>query len=122
MKRTLVASAIAVCLLACLCSAAAGTGPEHLFRFAILSDRTGGHTPGVYPQVIEEIGLLNPDFVVTVGDHIEGYGEDYGRSDAEWDSLYVLLGALDVPVYMTPGNHDVWDDESEADVQGANGV
>jgi 3',5'-cyclic AMP phosphodiesterase CpdA len=114
MTRTFVASAVAICLLVCLCPSAAGTGSESLFRFAILSDRTGGHTPGIYQQVIDEINLLNPDFVVTVGDHIEGYGEDYGRSDAEWDSLQALIGVLEVPVYMTPGNHDIWDDESEA--------
>ena len=114
MRKTFVASAVVVCLVACLCPAAAGTASEPLFRFAILSDRTGGHTPGIYPQVIEEINLLNPDFVVTVGDHIEGYGEDYERSDVEWDSLMVLIGALEAPFYMTPGNHDIWDDESEA--------
>ncbi len=114
MGRTFVASAVVVCLVACLCPAAAGDYAEPLFRFAILSDRTGGHTPGIYPQVIEEINLLNPDFVVTVGDHIEGYGEDYERSEVEWDSLMVLIGALEAPFYMTPGNHDIWDDESEA--------
>ena len=114
MGKTFVASAVVVCLVACLCPAAAGDYAEPLFRFAILSDRTGGHTPGIYPQVIEEINLLNPDFVVTVGDHIEGYGEDYERSDVEWDSLMVLIGALEAPFYMTPGNHDIWDDESEA--------
>ncbi|MCK4409447.1 MAG: metallophosphoesterase, partial [Candidatus Eisenbacteria sp.] len=114
MRRTFVASTVAVCLVACLCSAAAAADSEPLFRFAILSDRTGGHVPGIYPQVIEEINLLNPDFVVTVGDHIEGYGEDYERSEVEWDSLMVLIGALEAPFYMTPGNHDIWDDESEA--------
>lgn len=114
MIRTFIASAIIVCLLACLSPADAGTGSEHLFRFAILSDRTGGLTPGVYPAIIDEIDLLNPDFVITAGDHIEGYGEDYERSDAEWDSLLALIGVLDVPVYMIPGNHDIWDDESEA--------
>ncbi len=113
MGRTFVVSAVAACLVACLCSPAAGTGSEPLFRFAILSDRTGGHTPGIYPQVIEEINLLNPDFVVAVGDYIEGYGEDYERSEAEWDSLMVLIGALEAPLYMTAGNHDIWDDESE---------
>lgn len=86
---------------------------EALFRFAILSDRTGGHTPGVYPQVIAEINLLHPDFVVTVGDHIEGYGEDYERSEAEWDSLLSMIGELRAPVYLTPGNHDIWDGTSE---------
>ena len=114
MRRTFVVSAIAVCLLTCLWSAAAGEASGPLFRFAILSDRTGGHVPGIYQQVIEEINLLNPDLVVTMGDHIEGYGEDYGRSDAEWDSLLTMLGALEAPVYVTAGNHDIWDDESEA--------
>jgi predicted phosphodiesterase len=114
MRKISVASAAVVCLVACLCPIAAGDYAEPLFRFAILSDRTGGHTPGIYPQVIEEINLLNPDFVVTVGDHIEGYGEDYGRSNVEWDSLMVLIGALEAPFHMIPGNHDIWDDESEA--------
>jgi hypothetical protein len=81
---------------------------------AILSDRTGGHTPGIYPRVIEQINLLNPDIVVTVGDQIEGYGEDYERSLAEWDSLLVLLDAVEAPLYLVAGNHDIWDDTSEA--------
>ncbi|MCK4681213.1 metallophosphoesterase, partial [bacterium] len=114
MRRTFAASVVAVCLVACLCSAATGDNAEPRFRFAILSDRTGGHTPGIFPQVIEEINLLNPDFVVAVGDYIEGYGEDYERSEAEWDSLMILIGALEAPLYMTAGNHDIWDDESEA--------
>jgi hypothetical protein len=63
--------------------------------------------------VIDEIRLLHPDFVVTVGDHIEGYGEDYDRSEAEWDSLLPMIDELGVPVYMTPGNHDIWDETSE---------
>jgi len=84
-----------------------------LYQFAILSDRTGGHVPGVYAQVIREINLLNPDFVITVGDHIEGYGEDYERSEAEWDSLLLLVGEVEAPLYLAPGNHDIWDDHSE---------
>jgi hypothetical protein len=114
MRRTIGASAVALCLVASLCAVAVAAESQPLFRFAILSDRTGGHTPGIYPRVIEEINLLNPDFVVTVGDQIEGYGEDYERSDAEWDSVLVLLDALEAPLYLTAGNHDIWDDESEA--------
>ncbi len=112
MRTAIVVMVAAACLVA-FCPGSADAA-EALYRFAILSDRTGGHTPGIYPRVIEEMRLLNPDFVVTVGDHIEGYGEDYERSDAEWDSLLTMLRAFDVPVYMTPGNHDIWDDESEA--------
>jgi len=112
MRRALTATLLAALVLA-VATAAVAAQSAPLFRFAILSDRTGGHIPGIYPRVIEEINLLNPDFVVTVGDHIEGYGEDYERSDAEWDSLMIMIGELEAPVYMLPGNHDIWDDHSE---------
>ncbi len=106
-------TALALIVLACV-TATPVLGSDSVFRFAILSDRTGGHTEGIYPRAIEEIALLNPDFVVTVGDHIEGYGDDYERVEAEWDTLLGFLERLEVPVHMTPGNHDIWDDESEA--------
>ena len=111
--RTAVAGALVCVAFACTATSADESSGA-LYRLAILSDRTGGHTPGVYPEVIEAINRLNPDLVVTVGDHIEGYGEDYERAHAEWDSLLVLLRAIEAPVHMTPGNHDIWDDESEA--------
>ncbi len=97
-----------------LAAAAPAADADGQYQFVILSDRTGGHTEGVYPKVIEEINLLSPDFVVTVGDHIEGYGEDFERVNAEWDTLLAMLDTIDAPVYMTPGNHDIWSDESEA--------
>jgi hypothetical protein len=115
MGRRAVLTLIAVALLAAtLAWAPAASGQEPVFRMAILSDRTGGHTPGIYPRVIEEINLLNPDIVVTVGDQIEGYGEDYDRSEAEWDSVLILLEAVEAPLYLVAGNHDIWDETSEA--------
>jgi hypothetical protein len=103
-------------LLACLMAlpvTALGEAAEPLFHIAILGDRVGGHVPGIYERVIDEINLLGPDLVVTVGDHIEGYGEDFERTRAEWDSLLPVLGRLTAPVRMTPGNHDIWSDGSE---------
>ena len=47
--------------------AAPASAQEPAFRLAILSDRTGSHVPGIYPRVIEQINLLSPDIVVTVG-------------------------------------------------------
>jgi predicted phosphohydrolase len=119
-RWTHTAAAVAIGLLVVLCAACAA-GSDAAFRFAILSDRTGGHTDGVYPQVIEEISLLNPDFVITVGDHIEGYGEDFERVGAEWDTLLEFLDRLEVPVYLTPGNHDIWSAESEEVYQARTG-
>lgn len=103
----------AAMLVAVVPRASAASGEEAVFRMAILSDRTGSHTPGIYPRIIEEINLLNPDIVVTVGDQIEGYGEDYERSAAEWDSVLALLDAVEAPLYLIAGNHDIWDDTSE---------
>lgn len=110
-RKVILIALVAVLAFASLASAAGeGSVP---FRFAILSDRTEGHTPGVWQKVIEAIKTEKPDFVVTVGDHIEGYGEDYERVEAEWDSVLAILRTVGVPVYMTPGNHDIWDDRAQ---------
>ncbi|MBD3368635.1 MAG: hypothetical protein GF405_10775 [Candidatus Eisenbacteria bacterium] len=109
--RTRVATSVLAVLL--LLGAAAPVWSGASYHFAVLSDRTGGHTEGVYPRVIEEIARLNPDFVVTVGDQIEGYTDDDQLANAQWDTIESFLGRLDCPVYLTAGNHDIWSDESE---------
>jgi predicted phosphodiesterase len=112
MKRGRMVVAMVSFLMAFWVLAAWAESPPPLLHFAILSDRTGGHIEGVYPRVIEEIARLNPDFVVTVGDHIEGYGEDMNLASAQWDTILGMIGRLGAPVYMTPGNHDIWSDPS----------
>ena len=46
--------------------------PDH-FQFAIVSDRAGGHRPGVFMDAVNKLNLLQPEFVMSVGDLIEGY-------------------------------------------------
>lgn len=77
------------------------------FRFVIVADRTGGHRPGVFEQAMAKIDLLRPDFVVCIGDLIEGYTDDRDEIDAQWTEVDGLLGRLDVPVFYVPGNHDL---------------
>lgn len=79
-------------------------------RFAIIGDRTGGHEPGIYPEIIKEIERLKPEFVMTVGDMIEGYTEDPARMTEEWEEYVTLVEPLTVPIYYTPGNHDITTD------------
>jgi len=86
---------------------------DHPVRFAIIGDRTGGHTPGVYGDIVEEIQRLRPDFVVSVGDLIEGYIDDKAKIDEQWDEYWELIKPLSMPLYHTPGNHDIWDDQSD---------
>src|SRR5438552_544617 len=45
--------------------------PEE-FQFSIVSDRTGGHRAKVFSRAVERLNLLQPEFVVSVGDLIEG--------------------------------------------------
>jgi 3',5'-cyclic AMP phosphodiesterase CpdA len=86
--------------------------PAASFNFAIVSDRTGRAVPGVYEQAWREVAAVHPDFVITVGDAIEGLTTP-GAARAEWEALKPLW-LRDVPVYHAPGNHDIWDAASEA--------
>jgi len=76
-------------------------------RFAILGDRTSGHVPGIYGRVVEEIQLLRPDFVITVGDMIEGYVDDTAVMNDRWGKYLGLVKPLTMPLYYTPGNNDI---------------
>jgi predicted phosphodiesterase len=76
-------------------------------RFAVLGDRTGGHVPGIHAEIIEEIERLKPDFVMTVGDMIEGYGADTGHYMQGWRDYNELVARLSMPVYITAGNNDI---------------
>ncbi len=80
--------------------------PEN-FQFVIVGDRTGGHRPGVFGRAIERINQLQPEFVVGVGDLIEGYRDDVESLTAQWDEFDGIVRRLDMPFYYTVGNHDI---------------
>src|SRR4051794_11564104 len=46
------------------------------FQFAVVSDRTGGHRARVFSRAVDQLNLMQPEFVVSVGDLIEGYTEN----------------------------------------------
>lgn len=88
-------------------TARAVSEPRNNFHFSILGDRTGSAQPGIYQRVWREIDLLHPDFVINVGDTIEG-GDDV-KAPAEWAMLRPLWDRYrQYPLYFTPGNHDIW--------------
>src|SRR3972149_6216471 len=45
-------------------------------RFVVVTDRTGEHRDGVFESAMPKINLVRPEFVVSVGDLIEGYTEE----------------------------------------------
>ena len=76
------------------------------FQFAVVTDRTGGHRDGVFESGIAKLNLLQPDFVMSVGDFIEGYTTDLAEIDREWDEFTGYIKALKMPFFYVPGNHD----------------
>ncbi len=87
------------------------TEPKNDFRFSIIGDRTGGAQPQIYGRVWREVDMLHPDFVINVGDSIQG-GRDE-TAPGEWQELRPIWQRYShYPLYFTPGNHDVFSDTS----------
>ncbi len=78
------------------------------FQFVIIGDRTGGaNVSGTFALAIDQLNLLQPEFVINVGDVIEGYSDDKAELNAEWDEMDGMLEKLAMPFFRTPGNHDI---------------
>jgi predicted phosphodiesterase len=77
------------------------------FQFVIMSDRTGGRRPGVFARAVEKVNLLQPEFVMCVGDLIDGYTEDPAEMARQWDEFDALVEPLEMPFFYVPGNHDI---------------
>jgi predicted phosphodiesterase len=85
------------------------------FHFVVVSDRTGGNRARIFSQAMEQINLLQPTFVVSVGDLIEGYTKDAAILAGQWKELQTYTSKLQMPFFYVPGNHDVAN-PTEADV------
>jgi hypothetical protein len=77
------------------------------FQFAVVGDRTGGHRAGVFRHAVDVLNLLQPEFVLSVGDLVEGYTEDPAVAAAEWREFDAEVGRLQMPFFYVPGNHDL---------------
>jgi 3',5'-cyclic AMP phosphodiesterase CpdA len=96
--------------LAGFAARSASTESTNDFRFSILGDRTGDAEPQVYESVWRDVSALHPDFVINVGDTIQG-GND-ATAESEWRALRPLWDRSKLPQFFTPGNHDIWSDIS----------
>ena len=84
------------------------------FQFAIVSDRTGSRRAKVFSRAVERLNLLQPEFVVSVGDLIEGGKKTRKQLAAEWEEFDGYVKRLQMPFFYVPGNHDVGNAESQA--------
>lgn len=83
------------------------------FHFAVLSDNAGSGRPGVLAAGLRMVNLLRPEFVVGLGDLVEGYMTPDGRTATEdtyrgwWGEIDRELEQLEMPFFFLPGNHDL---------------
>ncbi len=80
---------------------------EETFHFVVVSDRTGGHRARVFSQAVEQINLMQPAFVICVGDLIQGYTKDTGTLAEMWKEFQTYTSRLQMPFFYVPGNHDL---------------
>ena len=84
------------------------TDPDK-FSFVILGDKTSGGEGKwpIFDRAVDSINLLNPDFVITIGDQIPGHMHDRQQWDAEWAEYLEHAHRLQVPALLVVGNHDI---------------
>jgi hypothetical protein len=86
--------------------------PADNLHFVLLGDRTGEAQPGVYERVWRQLAAAPPAFVLSVGDTIQGL--DDATAEAEWrEAMRLVAPYRRIPLYLVPGNHDVWSGASE---------
>jgi len=77
------------------------------FTFAIVSDLWGGYRNGIFDVAAVQVNQLRPEFVLSVGDLIDGGSEDRARLHQEWDGFDALAAKINAPFFFAGGNHDL---------------
>jgi 3',5'-cyclic-AMP phosphodiesterase len=82
------------------------------FHFVLLGDRTGEVQAGIFEKVLRQSAATNPAFLLGVGDTIQGLSD--ATAESEWKDVERILAPYrKIPLYLAPGNHDVWSALSE---------
>ncbi len=77
------------------------------FNFCIIGDRTGNPNDVIFKKVINTVRAMQPDFVICIGDLINGYSKSKKKINKEWNSLFGDLAEVHQPIFLVPGNHDI---------------
>ncbi len=77
-----------------------------LFRFAVVTDNAGGPRWGIFGEAMDKLNLMQPEFVMSIGDYIEGYEDSREGLQAQWKRFLTDIDKLEMPFFFVPGNHD----------------
>jgi 3',5'-cyclic AMP phosphodiesterase CpdA len=81
--------------------------PADDFTFAIISDLTGDEREGIFSVAVEQLKLLRPEFIMSVGDLVEGGTEDTVQLKKEYDYFDERVLKAGAPFFHVGGNHDL---------------
>jgi predicted phosphodiesterase len=71
------------------------------------SDLTGGERERIFEVAMAQLSLLRPEFIIGVGDLIEGGTTDTAQLNSEWDWFDERARRAKAPVFYVGGNHDL---------------
>ena len=80
---------------------------EEDFTFGIIADLTGGERQRIFNVGVAQVNRLEPTFVLSVGDLIEGGSMDTTVLKKEWDSFGDRASKFTMPFFYLGGNHDL---------------
>jgi hypothetical protein len=75
--------------------------------FAVIGDLNSGYRPGVIEIAAQQMSLLKPKFILSIGDLIEGGGEDSAKLKTQYDELDARVAKAGAPFFHVGGNHDL---------------
>src|SRR5260221_10147055 len=75
------------------------------FTFAVISDLNSGERAGVFEVAAEQLHLMKPDFILSIGDLIDGGTEDTTKLKKEFDSFDERMAKAGSPFFHLGGNH-----------------
>ncbi len=82
---------------------------EGKFTFAIVTDLNGGEREGIFDIAIEQINLVRPELIVTVGDLVEGKSSNSDSIAMEYERFDTRARKANAPLFHVGGNHDLTD-------------